>query len=104
LIRRLALYSATLVLLALGILGLLLPFLPGVFFLVGAVICLSLASPRLADRCHRHPALARWHRRWHASAGLPGWQRGRLAFWLTADAAVDTVRRAAGRRRAPGQR
>jgi len=103
-LKRLALYALALVLFALGLVGLLLPLLPGVFFLLAAVICLSLASPSLAERWNRHPALARWHRRWRASAGLPGWQRGRLAFWLTADAALETLRRSPERRRWAGPR
>ena len=64
-LKRLALYCAALLLLALGLIGLLLPFLPGIIFLLGAAVCVSLASPRVAARLHRHPQLARWQRRWH---------------------------------------
>ena len=76
----------------LGLLGLLTPILPGVLFLALAVFCFSAASPRLQRRLERHPSLRGWQARWRESEGLPWFRRGQLAFWLSADAAMKTLR------------
>ena len=76
----------------LGLIGLVLPVIPGVLFLVLAVLCFSAASPRLQRRLERHPTYRGWQTRWHASSGLPFYRRWQLAFWLWADATLKTVR------------
>lgn len=97
LMRKVLMVVAGLALTVLGILGLVLPVLPGVLFLVAAAACFSLASRRfrttLEHRLHRHPRYRRVLRRWQSSRGLPAWQRIRLAFWLTLASLVPQQRR-----------
>ena len=85
-IRKLLLLVAGLALAVLGLIGLVLPVLPGVLFLVAAAFCLSLASQRLRHRIdgqlERHPRVQRARRRWEAGRSLPVRQRLRLGFWL----------------------
>lgn len=85
-------------LLALGLVGLVIPIIPGVLLLIAAAFVASAASPVVRDRLQRNPLLRRAHRRWHASAGLGLFDRLKLAFWLGADAAVDVVPGARRRR------
>jgi hypothetical protein len=86
-LRKLLLTMAGLALAVLGVIGLVLPLMPGVILLVGAAACWSLASRRfrmrLEQRLHRHPRGRLALRRWRAGSGLPAWRRLKLAFWLT---------------------
>lgn len=86
-IRKLLLVLGGLALAVLGVVGLVLPILPGLVFLVGAAACFSLVSRRfrvnVERRLHRHPRYRRALRRWRISSGLPPLRRARLAFWLT---------------------
>lgn len=85
-LNKVLLSIAAAVLALLGLVGLVLPVLPGILLLAAAAGCLSLASPRfqahLQRRLHAHPRYRAALRRWRAGAGLRGWQRIRLAFWL----------------------
>ena len=91
-LKRALLIAAGFGLLGLGLIGLLIPVLPGVLFLVLAVLCFSATSPRLQARMERHPAWRGWRLRWRQSRGLPVLRRLQLAFWLTAEATMNTVR------------
>jgi len=101
-IRKLLLLVAGLALAVLGLIGLVLPVLPGLLFLAAAAFCLSLASQRLRHRIDGHLAgnrrLQRARRRWEAGRSLPVWQRLRLGFWLTLAALLPASRRPAHRR------
>ena len=90
--KRAALIGLGSVLVALGLIGLLVPILPGVLFLVLAAVCFSATSPRFQDRLERHPAWRGWRLRWRESRGLPLLRRVQLAFWLTAEATMNTIR------------
>jgi uncharacterized membrane protein YbaN (DUF454 family) len=85
-LRKALLMIAGAILTVLGLVGLVLPIIPGLLLLAGAAACFSLASRDFAialeRRMQRHPRYRRTLRRWHASAGLPAWQRLQLAFWL----------------------
>ncbi len=76
----------------LGLIGLVVPILPGILFLALAALCFAAVSPKLQRRLERHPTWRGWHRRWRSSNGLPLLHRCRLAFWLTAEATVNTIR------------
>lgn len=80
------------ILLLLGLIGLVVPLLPGVLLLLAAGCCFAAVSPRLQTRLERHPAWRGMSRRWQASRGLPVLRRAQLAFWLTAEAAMSIVR------------
>jgi len=102
-IRKLLLLVAGLALAVLGLIGLVLPVLPGVLLLAAAACCLSLASQRLRHRIDGHLAhnrrYQRARRRWEAGRSLGAWQRLRLGFWLSLSALLPTPGAAALRRR-----
>lgn len=91
-IKRVLLLTLAAVFTVLGLIGLLVPVLPGVLFLILAALCVSATSERAHQRMLRHRGYSRWRRRWDASAGLPVLQRCKLAFWLSADAVIRMVR------------
>jgi uncharacterized membrane protein YbaN (DUF454 family) len=92
-LKRLLLMCTGLMLLALGLIGLLLPFLPGVLFLILAVACFAAVSTRFSHRLDRNPQVRRWRARWRASAELSPIDRCRFVFWLTLSALLAPWRR-----------
>ena len=76
---------------AIGLVGLLVPVLPGFLFLLGAGACAAAASPQLRQRLERSPTWRRSRSRWAAARDLSPWQRARLAFWLSADATLKSA-------------
>ena len=76
----------------LGLIGLVVPILPGILFLALAAVCFSATSERFHSRLERHPAWRGWRLRWRESRGLPLLRRLQLAFWLTAEAVMRTTR------------
>ena len=91
-IKRAILMCLGALLMVLGLIGLVIPILPGVLFLVLAAVCFSATSPKFQARLERHPAWRGWRRRWRESRGLPLIRRIQLAFWLTAEAASNAIR------------
>ncbi len=81
------------VLVLLGLIGLVLPLMPGVVFLLAAGCCFAALSPGIRTHLERYPAWRGFNRRWHASRGLPLLRRTQLAFWLAAEAAMTVVHR-----------
>ena len=96
-LRKLFLLLAGVVLMLLGLVGLVLPLMPGVLLLVGAAVCFSLVSPRfrgnMESRLSSHPRYRRALRRWRRSQGLAPWPRLQLAFWLTLRSLLPEPRR-----------
>lgn len=91
-IKTALLYLLACLFLALGLIGLLIPLLPGVPFLLGAAVCVSCASPRAHQSFSRSATYRHWRRRWDAGAGLGTYDRTRLAFWLSLEATGRTLR------------
>ena len=87
LLRRFALMVGGCALTVLGVIGLVIPVLPGVLFLAGAVVCFSMVSVGFRDNVgihlFRHPRYRLARRRWNAGAGLPLWERFKLTFWTS---------------------
>lgn len=87
LLRRLALIFSGCALTVLGAIGLIVPIMPGVLFLAGAVVCFSMVSAGFRDsvgiHLFRHPRYRLARRRWNAGAGLPLLERLKLAFWTS---------------------
>lgn len=96
-VRKLLAMVVGLTLTVLGLIGLVLPVLPGVLLLMGAAACFSLASRRfrtgLERRLNSHPRYRSALRRWHGARTLPAWHRARLAFWLALGSLVPEQRR-----------
>ena len=98
-IRQFLLATLGVMLLGLGLIGLIVPVLPGVLFLALAAACFSCCSPALQRKLEQSPLWMRFQklthrarRRWLAGRGLPVLSRLRLAFWLTADTLFRGVR------------
>lgn len=77
----------------LGLVGLVIPILPGFVFLALAAVCFSALSPRFQRRLDRHPAWRGWRLRWRQSRGLPLLRRLQLGFWMTAEAGMQAFKR-----------
>lgn len=96
-LRKIALVIVGTLLAVLGVLGLVLPVLPGVLLLLGAAGCFAVVSrrfrTRLEQRLERNPRYRRALRRWQAGSGLSRWRRTQLAFWLTLGSLVPRARR-----------
>jgi uncharacterized membrane protein YbaN (DUF454 family) len=92
-LKRAVLFGLGAVLVPLGLIGLVVPILPGVLFLAAAAFCFAATSPKLTARMQRHPAWRGWRLRWRESRGLPLFRRVQLAFWLTAEAVMNATRR-----------
>lgn len=86
-LRKLFLLMAGSALTVLGLVGLVLPVMPGLLLLAAAAGCFSLASPRfrvgLERRLGRSPRCRRALLGWRTGRGLPVWHRVQLVFWLT---------------------
>lgn len=92
-IRTTLLFGLGTLLVLLGLIGLVVPLMPGIVFLAAAACCFGALSPRFQTRLERYPAWRGFNSRWVASRGLPVLRRAQLAFWLTAEAAMNAVRR-----------
>ena len=79
--------------LAIGVTGLIIPVIPGVLFVVIAVVLFASASRRFRNRLHGSPRTSPYLVRWEASGSLPLGERTRLAGLLIYAAAADTLRR-----------
>lgn len=99
LLGRCALLLVVGVLLLLGLLGLILPILPGILFLGLAALLMARLSTRFARGLHGHPGYRRWRRFTRACRGLGPWQRCRLGLLLLARAGLQSLGRLSGRRR-----
>ena len=92
-LKRLLLYGLTGCFLVLGLIGLLIPVIPGVLFLLLAAACYAATAPSSSHHLQHN---VNWRRRWRQSRGLSLLQRSRLAFWLTARAAMDSIQQLRG--------
>ena len=91
-LKRTALVLVAITFTLLGLVGLVIPILPGFLFLILAVLCVSALSPRFERKLARHPTWRGWRLRWRQSRGLPMYRRLQLAFWLSAEAAMNTIK------------
>ena len=82
------------VMVALGVIGLIMPLMPGVVFLIIATWCFARSSPRFEAWLLDHPTLGRPLRDWRASGAIPrsgkamacvGMTIGFAVFWYSVD-------------------
>lgn len=69
--------------LALGIVGLIVPILPGVLFLGGALYMLSRGSNRIREYAEGHPHIGKFQRRMQRLDGVGMLQRAQVAALVT---------------------
>lgn len=82
--------------LLIGLLGLVLPIIPGVLFLFLAVLLLTRVSRRAATYAHSQPWFHRNMHRWQASSGLSAGQRTKLALLLSIRTLVKGAQKLSG--------
>ena len=75
----------------LGLVGLILPIIPGILFLFLAALLLAKVSSRFDAMLNRNKDMRYWRRRWTTSNSLPLAQRLKLSFWVAARAVVNGV-------------
>lgn len=82
------------VLVALGVIGLVLPLMPGAVFLIGAAWCFARSSPRLEAWLLDHPQFGKPLRDWRSEGAISrpakmtacaGMTFGFFAFWYSVD-------------------
>jgi uncharacterized membrane protein YbaN (DUF454 family) len=82
------------VMVALGVIGLVMPLMPGVVFLIVAAACFARSSPRLETWLLEHPRFGKSLRDWRAAGAIPrpakamacaGMTMGFVTFWYSAD-------------------
>ena len=59
------------VMVALGVIGLVMPLMPGVVFLIAAAACFARSSPRLEAWLLDHPTFGKSLRDWRAAGAIP---------------------------------
>jgi uncharacterized membrane protein YbaN (DUF454 family) len=79
--------------LIIGLLGLILPIIPGVLFLFLAALLLTRVSRRAAVFAHSQPWFHRNMHHWQASGGLSPGQRFKLGFLLSARIIVKSLQK-----------
>ena len=89
---RIVYFSLGWVMVALGVIGLVMPLMPGVVFLIIAAWCFARSSPRLEGWLLDHPTLGKPLRDWRASGAIPpsgkamacaGMAFGFAVFWYS---------------------
>ncbi len=68
---RIVYFSLGWVMVALGVIGLVMPLMPGVVFLVAAAACFARCSPRLEAWLFDHPTFGKPLRDWRAAGAIP---------------------------------
>lgn len=74
-----------------GLVGLVLPIIPGFLFLFFAAILLARISSRFKSLLHNHSATKDWMKHWKSTKALSGMQRLKLSFWVAARGVVKSV-------------
>lgn len=93
LIKRSLLTVAAAAAVFIGVLGLIIPVIPGILFLALAALLLASVSRRFRAHLHASPRARPYLIRWEATAGLPVLTRTRAAALLLYASIADTLRR-----------
>ena len=72
--------------LVLGLIGLIIPIIPGFLFILIALACFASGFPQMKRSLNRHPRLARFFDRLESGAHLHWMSRIKLAFWASLEA------------------
>ena len=91
---RIIYFSLGWAMVALGVIGLVMPLMPGAVFLIIAAWCFARSSPRFEAWLLDHPTLGRPLRDWRAAGAIPrpakvmacaGMAFGFFVFWYSVD-------------------
>ncbi|PCJ23060.1 MAG: hypothetical protein COA96_12730 [SAR86 cluster bacterium] len=74
-----------------GLVGLVLPIIPGFLFLFFAAILLARVSSRFKDFLHSNSNTKAWLKRWQSTKALSLPQRIKLSFWVAAKSIVSSA-------------
>ena len=74
-----------------GLMGLILPIIPGFLFLFFAAILLARVSSRFKYLLHNHGTIKAWMKHWHSTTALSIPQRAKLVFWVVARSTVKGI-------------
>ncbi len=89
---RIIYFSLGCVMVALGVIGLVLPLMPGAVFLIVAAWCFARSSPRLEAWLLNHPRFGKTLRDWRSDGAIPrsakfmacaGMTFGFVVFWFS---------------------
>ena len=92
-LRQILLIAAGTLLTVVGLIGLLLPVLPGILFLAAAAGCFATASNRFRRRLENNARFGPYAKRWAAANQLPLAKRIQVGAWLMWATLADTLRR-----------
>jgi uncharacterized protein len=90
---RIIYFSLGWLMVALGVIGIVMPLMPGVVFLIVAAWCFARSSPRLEAWLLEHPTFGKSLRDWRAAGAIPrpakamacgGMAVGFAVFWYSA--------------------
>ena len=81
--RRIVLLAIGAVATDLGLVGILIPILPGFLFFAVAALCFVGASDSLQRRLRRSPRFRPYFERYDRAEGLSEFERVKLAAWLS---------------------
>lgn len=93
LLKRTFLTVAAIGALFIGLLGLLIPIIPGVLFLLLAACLFAAVSSRFRAQLHRSPRARPYLLRWEATSGMPLLTRSKAALLLLYAGVTDSLRR-----------
>ncbi|MCP5144890.1 MAG: DUF454 family protein [Gammaproteobacteria bacterium] len=89
---QMLIFIAIIACLALGLIGLLLPIIPGLLFLGIAAVLLAPYVPALGDWMRRSPVMRRYMDDAEKLASLPAIDRIKAGLWLSLRMLVDSAR------------
>lgn len=92
-LKKFSYMVAVVVCLVLGLIGLVLPIIPGLVFLFLAVLLLTKVSMRVDSLARAHAGFRRTRQHWHRLHLLPAGDRVRLGMWYAAGALISGVER-----------
>jgi len=90
-LKRTLYTAAAVIALLIGVLGLMVPIIPGIVFVGLAIVLFANASKRFRRRLHASPRTGPYLMRWENSAALPITDRIGLACLLLYAAATDSL-------------
>lgn len=93
LLYKIALSVVIVAFLLIGLVGLILPVIPGILFLVLALFLMTRVSRRAATYAHSQPWFHRHMRQLNATSHLSMTDRLKMGLWISARATINAAKR-----------